>query len=145
MASSRSFAQHSRINFGDLPDLVIPSPFQSCSSAYESPTSPGLSVPSRPATPATPFSPGSFLGGEFAFIDISTQTSDGVSGTPKPCHWKRYRKKKTGTYKKGQKRPPRTSNVSESPSKKRDYIERPVTPMFSEIHFPTPLSRNLSK
>ena len=135
MASSRTFsldysssedeAQPSRFNFGDIPDLVIPSPFQSDSSAYESPTSPGFSVPFRPETPATPLSPGSSLGGEFSFIHFSSQTSDSASGTPIPPRGKRYIKKKTGSMKKGQKGPPPASPASESPILKRHKIERP--------------------
>ena len=85
-------------------------------------------------------SPGSSLGGEFAFIDLSCQTSDGVSGTLKPCRGKRYTKKKTGPFKKGQHNPLKTSDVSESPSLKRHKIELPATPIFSEMRFPTPLS-----
>ena len=46
-------AQPSRFNFGDLPNLTLPSPFQSDSSGCESPTSPGAALSSRPATPGT--------------------------------------------------------------------------------------------
>ena len=44
-------AQPSRFNIGDLPGLQIPSPFQSDSSDFESPESPGTSRPVKPATP----------------------------------------------------------------------------------------------
>ena len=104
-------AQPSRFNFGDLPNLTLPSPFQSDSSGCESPTSPGAPLSSRPATPATPLSPGSSLGGEFSFIQLASQTSDGASGTPKPTRVKRYINKETGSYKKGQRQPPRASPV----------------------------------
>ena len=66
-SSSEEFeAQPSRFNIYDLPNLNIPSPFQSDSSGWESPTSPGRNVaspPETPATPATPLSPGSSLWG----------------------------------------------------------------------------------
>ena len=151
MASSRSFsleysssenelqATPPRFNFGDLPDLVIPSPFQSDSSACESPTSPGTHVASRPETPATPLSPGSSLGGEFSFINISSQTSDGKSGTPIPPRGKRYVKKRRGSMKKGQQGPPPASPVSEIPILKRHKIERPSSELFADMRFSAPL------
>ena len=63
-SSEKEFeAQPSRFNIEDLPNLNIPYPFQSDSSGWESPTSPGNNVASPPETPATPLSPGSSLGG----------------------------------------------------------------------------------
>ena len=113
MASSRSFSleysssedesQPSRFNFGDLPDLVLPSPFQSDSSGCDSPTSPGPSIASRTDAPSTPLTPGSSLGGEFSFIHLSSHTSEGTSSTPKPTRGKKYFKKMSGPFKKGQK------------------------------------------
>ena len=128
-----------RFNIEDLPQLHIPSPFQSDTSGCESPTSPGSNVSSRPETPATPLSPGSSLGGEFSFIEISSQTSDGTSGTLKPPRGKRYVKKKSGGFKKGQDRPPRSCPISDSPHMKRHKVERPKTPLFSSMRFPVPL------
>ena len=100
-SSSEDEAPPSRFNFGDIPELVLPSPFQSDSSACESPTSPGPSITSTPETPATPLSPGSSLGGELSFIHLSSQTSDGASGTPIPTRGKKYIKKMSCPFKKG--------------------------------------------
>ena len=91
-------AQPCRFNIEDLPNLQIPSPFQSDFSDCDSPTSPASNVTSRPGTLATPLSAGSSLVGELSFIQISSQTSDGVSGTPKPPRGKRYVKKRSGRY-----------------------------------------------
>ena len=115
-----------------------PSPFQSDSSGCESPTYPGAPLYSRPETPATPLSPGCSLGGDF-YIQLSSQTSDSASGTPKPTRRKRYIKKKTGSYKKGQKQPLRTSPVAESPLHKRHKKERPSREQFSDMRFTAPL------
>ena len=132
-------AQPSRFNFADLPSLLLPSPFQSDSSACESPTSPGGYVDSRPDTPATPLSPGSSIGGQFSYIDISSQTSDGESTTPKSTRGKKYAKRKKGPVKKGQPRPHSAATVSVSPNLKRHKIERPATALFADMSFPTPL------
>ena len=132
-------AQPCRFNIEDLPNLQIPSPFQSDFSECESPTSPASNVTSRPETTATPLSAGSSLGGEFSFIQISSQTSDGVSGTPKPPRGKRYVKKRSGGYRKGQQQPPRSCPISNSPHMKRHKVERPRTAMFSDMRFPAPV------
>ena len=66
--------QTSRFNIEDLPILRIPSPFQSDTSGCDSPTSPESYISSRPETPTTPLSPDSSFGGEFAYINISSQT-----------------------------------------------------------------------
>ena len=95
-SEEESEAPPSRFNIEDLPQLHIPSPFQSDSSGCESSTSPGDNVSSRPETHATPLSRGNSLGGEFSFIEISSQTSDGASGTPKPGRGQRYVKNKSG-------------------------------------------------
>ena len=97
-------ARPSRFDIADLPSLNIPSPFQSDSSGCETPTSPASYVFSRPETPTTPLSPGSSLGGEFSFINISSQTSDGASATSKTPHRKKYVKRKSYHFKKGQPR-----------------------------------------
>ena len=97
----------SRFDKADLPSLNIPSPFQSDSSGCETPTSPAsyvFSRPETPTTPTTPLSPGSSLGGEFSFINISSQTSDGASATSKTPHRKKYLKRKSYHFKKGQPR-----------------------------------------
>ena len=129
-------AQPSRFNIEDLPNIEIPSPFQSDSSEFESPTSPESNVASRPVTPATPLSPCSSIGGDFSFIQLSSQTSDGASGTPKPSRGKKYVKKRSTGYKKG--RPP-SCPIFESPQTKRYKVGRPKTPMFSDMRFPVPL------
>ena len=138
-SEEESEAPPCRFNIAGLPQLQIPSPLQSDSSGCESPTSPGSNPFSRPETPATPLSPGSSLGGVFSFIEISSQTSDGASGTPKPPRGKRYVKKKSGGYKKGQDRPRRSFPISDSPRMKRNKVERPKTPLFSGIRFPVPV------
>ena len=135
-------AQPSRFNIGDLPSLQIPFPFQSDSSDFEIPESPGTSRPVTPATPSspgTPLSPTSSLGGAFSYIDISSQTSDGATLTPQPPLVKKYIKKKSGPLKKGQ-QPLRPPPVSDSPAFKRYKVERPKTPMFSEMRFPLPVT-----
>ena len=132
-------AQPCRFNIENLPNLQIPSPFQSDFSDCDSPTSPASNVTSRPETPATPLSAGSSLGGEFSFIQISSQTSDGVSGTPKPPRGKRFVKKRSGGYRKGQQQPPRIYPMSNSPNMKRHKVERPQTAMFSDMRFPAPV------
>ena len=76
---------------------------------------------------------------EFSFIQLSSQTSDGASGTTKLTRAKRYINKKTGSYNKGQKQPPRASSISESPLLKRHKIERPSSELFSDIRFTAPL------
>ena len=138
-SEEESEAPPCRFNIQDLPQLHIPSPFQSDSSGCESPTSPGSNLSSRPETPATPLSPSSSLGGVFSFIEISSQTSDGASGNPKPPRGKRYVKRKSGGYKKGQDRPPRSCPISDSPHMKRKKVERPKTPLFSGTRFPVPV------
>ena len=132
-------AQPSRFNIVDLPNLQIPSHFQSDTSGCESPTSPGSNVASGPETPATPLSPGSSLGGAFSFIGISSQTSDGEPVTPRAPRERKYVKKRSFRYKKGQERPPQKAPISESPQLKRTKVERPKTPMFTEMRFPVPL------
>ena len=130
-------AQPSRFNIADLPSLHIPSPLQSDSSGCETPTSPASDVISRPETPTTPLSPGSSLGGEFSFIDISSQTSDGVSATSKTQRRKKYVKRKSYPFKKGQPRS-RVVPIIDTPHSKKIKVERPQTAMFSDMRFPTP-------
>ena len=130
----------SRFDFEDLPSLNIPSPFQSDSSGCETPTSPAsyvFSRPETPETPTTPLSPGSSLGGEFSYIDISSQTSDGASATTKTPRRKKYVKRKSYPFKKGQPRP-RVLNIVDSTHSKKQKVERPKTPMFSDLRFPKP-------
>ena len=131
--------QPCRFNIEDFPTLQIPSPFQSDFSESDSPTSPASNVTSRPETPATPLSAGSSLGGEFSLIQISSQSSDGVSRTPKPPRGKRYVKKRSGGYRKGQQQHPRGCPISHSPHMKRHKVVRPRTAMFSDIRFPAPV------
>ena len=118
-----------RFNIEDLPNLHIPSPLQSASSGCETPTSPSSYVTSTPETPTTPLTPGSCLGGEFSFINLSSQTSDGVSATPKPPRGKKYVKKRFQ---------PRAIHIIDSSHSKRYKVERPKTAMFRDIRFPTP-------
>ena len=110
-------AQPCSFNIEDLPSLHIPSPFQSDSSGCETPTSPAIYVTSRPG--------------------ISSQTSDGVSATPKNTRGKKYVKKKSGRFKKGQQQP-RSIPIIDSPHAKRHKVERPQTAMFTDMRFPTP-------
>ena len=74
--------------------------FQLDSSGCESPTCPRAALSSRHETTATLQSLGSSLGGEFSYIQLSSQSSDGAPGTPKPTLGKSYIKKKTGSNKK---------------------------------------------
>ena len=113
-----------RFNIEDLPNLHIPSPLQTASSGCETPTSPSSYVTSTPETPTTPLTPGNCLGGEFSYIDISSQTSDGVSATPKPPRGKKYVKKKSQ---------PRAIPIVDSSHAKRHKVERPQTAMFTDI------------
>ena len=148
MASQYSFAKNnssseeeadtqSKFNYEHLPLLQIPSPFQSHSSGSDSPTSPSIAMPTIPRTPLTPFSPGSSLGTEFSYIDLSSQVSDGP--TPKTTRGKKYVRKKSGGFKKGQPRPARKVPPPEaSPQMKRQKVERPKTPLFSDMRFPVP-------
>ena len=84
-SSDQEFEERqSRFQIADFPSLKIPSPFQSDSSECETPTSPANYVFSRPETPTTPTTPLSSrgsLGGEFSYINVSSPTSDGASGT----------------------------------------------------------------
>ena len=98
--------------------------FQLDFSGCESPTCPRAALSSRPETTSTPQSLGSSLGGEFSYIQLSSQSSDGAPGTPKPTLGKSYIKK-TGSNKKSQKQPPRASPVAESPLQRRHKKERP--------------------
>ena len=134
----------SRFDILDLPSLRIPSPFQSDSSGCETPTSAGY-LSTGPDSPATPLSPGSFQGGELSLINLSSQTSDGASATSKPQRRKKYVKRKTYPFKKGQ-QPPESVHVENSPhSSKRQKVERPKTAMFSEMSFPSPVGLTISE
>ena len=128
--------QSSRFDIVDLPSLRIPSPFLSDSSGSETATSAGY-LTSGPDSPATPLSPGSSLGGEFSFINISSQTSDGASATSNPQRRKKYVKRKSYPFKKGQRRP-HSLPIETSPHSKRLKVERPKTALFSEMRFPSP-------
>ena len=125
--------QSSRFDIVDLPSLRIPSHFLSDSSGSETATSAGY-LTSGPDSPATPLSPGSSLGGEFSFINISSQTSDGASATSNPQRRKKYVKRKSYPFKKGQRRP-HSLPIETSPHSKRLKVERPKTALFSEIYF----------
>ena len=119
------------------PQPPNPSPFNSDSSDFESQGSPGTS---RPETPGTPLSPASSLGGAFSYIDLSSQTSDGATAKPKPLRGRKYTKKKSGTWKKGHQKPPRDSPLSDSPAFKMHKVERPKSPLFSEMRFSLPVT-----
>ena len=147
MASKDSYAQsdscteeevdtQSKFNYEHLPLLNIPSPFQSNSSGFDSPTSPSIEFPTTPGTPLTPFSPGSSIGTEFSYIDLSSQTSDGPA--PKIPRGKKYVKKRSTGFKKGEPRAPRNVLPEPSPQMKRQKVDRPKTPLFSDMRFPVP-------
>ena len=126
--------QHSSwFDIVDIPSLRIPSPFQSDSSSSETATSAGY-LTSGPDSPATPLSPGSSLGGEFSFINISSQTS----ATSNPQRRKKYVKRKSYPFKKGQ-QPPHSLPIETSPHSKRLKVESPKTALFSEMRFPSPV------
>ena len=92
-STEEDFEHHPcRFNIEDLPNLHIPSPLQTASSGSETPTSPASYVTSTPETPTTPLTPGSCLVGEFSYINIFSQTSDGVSATSKPPRGKYVKK-----------------------------------------------------
>ena len=141
-SSDQEFEERkSRVDIADLPSLNTPSPFQSDSSGCETPTSPASYVFSRPETPTTsttPLSSRSSHGGEFSYINISSHTSDGASGSSKTPRRKKYLKRRSYPFKKEQPRQ-QAFNIVESTHSKKQKVECPKTPMFSDLHFPNPV------
>ena len=71
-------------------------------------------------------------------MHLSSQTSDGASATSKPQRRKKYVKRKSFPFKKGQ-QPPIAFHFETSPLSKRLKFERPKTAMFAEMRFPSPV------
>ena len=128
--------QPTRFNIADLPNLNIPSPLQSDSSGCETPTSTPSNSTSIPSTPTTPLSSPSALGSVFSYIELSgSQNSDEQFATPKTTRGKKYVKKRSGKFRKGEPQPQNPTEKA-SPRAKRHKLERPQTAMFSDMRFP---------
>ena len=125
-----------RYRAGALPELRIPSPFQSEESSLELESGSNDKTPSTPGTPSTPLSP---LGTELSFLAMSSQTSDpGEFATPR-LRKKRFSKRRAHNFI----RTPLFGTTSDasptafpSASPKRTKFSCPKSEIFSDVYFP---------
>ena len=125
-----------RYRAGSLPNLRIPSPFQSEESSLDLESDIDNEAPSTPGTPSIPLSP---LGTEFSYLGVSSQTSEaGEFATPRPKEKRRVAIRVTIrlSFRLSFRFSFRFSFRSPSVSSKRLKICRPQTELFGELSFP---------
>ena len=124
-----------RFRYSDLPNISIPSPFQTEDSSSEFDTAFTSDSVSRTSPPSTPGTPSGTLETAFSFARLSSQTSEeDVFVTPSNPKRKKYTKKRLQQFQKGH--VPHLRTNTECSGHERVKVTRPKSALFNHTRFP---------